>query len=379
MILLLVLAFLALGIFSALYLRASAAKVVRVRQADPIEIRWGDGKATLPASQLTCAPGRYGVWIEGTGEAGHLLLGGIIERDAESRTVSRQVLQLTRASDSGRATGRYTGQIHPGPDTVAPGRYSEIGVPTPGGLCPAWIIKPSAETSPTWAIHIHGLGTTRLTALRSVPVADRLGMTSMIPSFRGDGDGPAVPGGSSGLGVAEWHDIEAAIDIAVRNGADNIVLFAWSMAATIAFELAAHSTHRDMIRGIVAIAPVTDWRAVIRFGAQRAGMPPFLGTITAWGLDRASIQRSLRIGSRINLMELRRGADDAADRVPILIIHSRLDPRVPFEASRHFAHEHSSFVQLEAFDSAGHAWEYNASPERFTNVIMKWFANQVSS
>ncbi|TAM71622.1 MAG: alpha/beta hydrolase [Microbacteriaceae bacterium] len=375
MIVSIVIAVLALGTLCVLYLHASAAKVVRARQADPIEVRWGDGQAILPASQLTCATGSYGMWVEGPQTTGHLLLGDIINHDGESQTVSRQVLERKRLPERGNATGRFTGQIYVGPDVIALGRYSEVAVPTPGGLCPAWIINPGTGTSGTWAIHIHGIGTTRLTALRSVPVAYHLGMTSMIPSFRGDGDGPTVPGGSSSLGVTEWHDVEAAIEVAVRNEARNIVLFAWSMGATIAFELAAHSTHRTMIRGIVAIAPVTDWRGVIRSGAKRAGMPALLGTLTAWGLDRAFIQRTLRIGPRINLEVLRHDADETAERMPILIIHSRRDPRVPCDGSRRFAQEHPALVRLEVFDSVGHAWEYNASPDRFTNVISEWFAD----
>lgn len=158
MIVSVVVAALALGTLCVLYLRASAAKVVRARQADPIEVRWGDGQAVLPANNLTRAKGRYGLWVEGPQPTGHLLLGDIIDHDSKSQTVSRKLLVRTRLPEHGNAVGRFTGQIYPGPDTIALGRHSEVAIPIPGGgLCPAWIIKPTTETSGTWAIHILSL------------------------------------------------------------------------------------------------------------------------------------------------------------------------------------------------------------------------------
>jgi hypothetical protein len=44
-----------------------------------------------------------------------------------------------------------------------------------GGAAPAWLSEPAESDDRTWPIHIHGIRTTRITALCSVPIAQELG------------------------------------------------------------------------------------------------------------------------------------------------------------------------------------------------------------
>src|SRR5690606_24167617 len=56
-----------------------------------------------------------------------------------------------------------------------------ITITTPTGQCPAWRIDGDPST---WAIHIHGLGSTRAGTLRGVLAATDLGCTSLVVTYR---------------------------------------------------------------------------------------------------------------------------------------------------------------------------------------------------
>src|SRR5690606_6894129 len=116
----------------------------------------------------------------------------------------------------------------------------DVFIDTPAGPAPAWRVDGDLST---WAIHIHGLGSPRVGTLRGVRVASELGLTSLVVSYRNDGEGPTVGSGRSALGAAEVEDIEAAIGYAVRRGAERIVLFGWSMGAAIALQVAHRSDY----------------------------------------------------------------------------------------------------------------------------------------
>ena len=65
----------------------------------------------------------------------------------------------------------------------------DIVITTPGGRCPAWRIDGDPST---WAIHIHGLGSTRAGTLRGVLAATELGYTSLVVTYRNTEEGPRV-------------------------------------------------------------------------------------------------------------------------------------------------------------------------------------------
>jgi len=361
----------------ALFLRFSAGKLLRPRPDETVPTTWGDSAVVLPAQDRFRAPGRYGIWIEGQGSLGHLAVGEVVDASASDRAVVRTLLSVSGAPDQGSAPGRFTGQLYPGPEAVASSRWQDVILDGTSGRCPAWLVEPESAGRERWAVHVHGFGTTRVTALRSVPVADSLGMVSLIPAFRGDGEGPPLPGGSPTLGMTEWRDVDAALEYAAGHGARNVVVFAWSMGAAAVFMSASHGAHRDLITRIVAIAPVTDWGAVVRAGARRAHLPAMLGSLAVWGLGQPAIQRSFGVREHISLTELTHAADEAAERVPMLLVHSELDPLVPVDASRRFAEAHPGQVELRTTRTAGHAWEFNAEPEWFSRTIREWLARPI--
>jgi uncharacterized protein len=347
-----------------------ARRVVMPRQPKLTAIRDVDldaGTITLDADRKTLHPGTFGLWTEGNG---HALVGDVVRRNDVEESVTRQLLEIDGEGLSQAAEGRWTGHVLRSP-AVLDRNDREILIPVDGGTAPAWLIEPSEETSTTWAIHIHGVRTTRITALRTVPAADHLGMTSLVVSFRSDTEGPDVLNGASTLGTTEWPDVDAAITYALEHGAERVILFGWSMGASIALLLTERSQHRSAIAGLVLVAPSTDWRAVISHGARKAHLPAFLASAAAGALSGRLSSRIVGLPSPIDL--------DALDwtrgprlQIPTLVIHSDGDTEIPVGLSRAFLAANPAQVTLVEIDGAEHAWEYNLDPERFNATIADW-------
>ena len=71
--------------------------------------------------------------------------------------------------------------------------------------------------------------------------------------------------------------MEAAIDYALENGAEEIVLFGWSMGGAICLQTADLSRHRHLIRAMVLDAPVINWVNVLVNHAQLNRIPSLVG------------------------------------------------------------------------------------------------------
>ena len=117
---------------------------------------------------------------------------------------------------------------------------------------------------------MHGRGTTRAECLRAVPVFHALGITSLVVSYRNDGEAPRSRAGTYALGATEWRDVDAAVGFARRRGARRILLMGWSMGGAIALQLELNSAHRDVIAGLILESPVIDWRVVLGLPGEAA-------------------------------------------------------------------------------------------------------------
>ena len=118
-----------------------------------------------------------------------------------------------------------------------------------------------------------GAAPTRAECLRAVPVFHALGITSLVVSYRNDGEAPRSRAGTYALGATEWRDVDAAVGFARRRGARRIVLMGWSMGGAIALQLELNSAHRDVIAGLILESPVIDWRVVLGYQAKLLRLP----------------------------------------------------------------------------------------------------------
>lgn len=333
-----------------------------------------DDSIQLPITDDTVRPGEYGLWHDGTG---HTTVGPVLEVDEAAGTVRRAVV---RTSGDVSARVRWSGHVHPDPAAMDVD-WAELDLPTPVGPAPAWVIRPrgagTAEvpgTAPvdgtTWAVHVHGIRTTRVTALRTVPAALEAGWTSIVPSFRGDGEAP-WQGRASHLGAREWPDVEAALDHAVANGAARLVVVGWSMGATITHELLARSAHRDRIAGLVLVSPALDWETTVRSQAGRAGLPGFVVGAALRAMALPLVCRVVGLRSPVDVRALS-WLHAPRNLPPTLLIHSSGDTTVPFAVSQEFADAHPGTVTLAVSEPAEHAWERNVDAVWFDSMITTW-------
>lgn len=320
---------------------------------------------TLDADRRTLHRGQFGLWF---GRGGHAVVGHAREYDREAGTVTRELLEVS--GDLASATeGRWTGHLHPGPSALRRA-YTEVEIEVPGGMATAWVIAPEEPAGPgIWALHIHGSNSTRVTALRSVPATDALGMTSLVVSYRGDGEAPATAGGVSLLGTREWEDVDAAIGYALQHGARSVVLVGWCLGGAIALQLSERSAHRPFIDRLVLVSPVTDWRAVIRNGMRERGLPEWVGGQAIRALSDPALSARAGLPEPIDF-DLLDWTRPGRLTIPALVIHSDGDREIPLSSSMLFAMANPPLVRLVELSPAEHSWEYNVDPAAFNGAII---------
>jgi len=333
-----------------------------------------NGDRQLLLLDRTCdteAPGTYSLWFE---RGGWAQLGSEVE-DRGQYQVARALVGVSpgltpRAGDRVSWSGIYFATpVDAGLDASA------IVISTAVGPAPAWRIY--GDTS-IWAIHVHGLGSPRAGTLRGVQVATELGFTSLMVSYRNDGEGPTVGSGRSTLGATEADDVEAAIRYAVRRGAERIVLFGWSMGAAIALQIAHRSDYAPLVAGLVLDSPVLNWVEVIKANCQRAGFPRSAGLLVTPWLTVGKLSRLLGLPARIALREFDWVTRAEELAVPTLILHGSRDDSVPIRVSSALSGRRQDLVQFVAFD-AGHTLSWNSDKERWRESVSAWLSDVLTA
>ncbi|MEQ4519283.1 alpha/beta hydrolase [Pseudarthrobacter sp. B907] len=328
----------------------------------------------LPASARTTAPGRYSIWF--ANGKGHACIGEVVSTYAGTGTVTRRVERVDSGDFETAKAGIWSGYVYPTPEPLGL-PYSDVEIPVENGMAPAWKFPPSQASgdSSTWAIHIHGLGGSKAGALRGVPVADRLGYTSLVVSLRNDQDAPASSDGRYHLGQTEWHDVEAAVSYAVGQGARQIMLFGWSLGASIALQLAASSESRDLISRLVLNAPVVDWSSTLVANARSSMLPGWVARLGLQMLGSSGARWITGLDAPLNFpaLDFLARADELS--VPILVIHNEGDRSTPFAISREFVARNPELATLLTFRSAEHTQEWNSDPDGWDAAVENWLRN----
>ena len=250
----------------------------------------------------------------------------------------------------------------------------DITITTPAGLCPAWRID---GVPSTWAIHIHGLGSTRAGTLRGVRAATNLGYTSLVVTYRNTEEGPRVGTGRSTLGHNETTDVDEAIGYAVRRGARQIVLFGWSMGAAIALQLANRPRHEGLITALVLDLPVLDSTEVIKTNCIRSGLPAATGYLALPWLTIGPLARLVGLPGRISLRSFDWITRTADPTTPTLILHGMNDDSVPIRFSQALRDARAQLVELDTFD-ADHTLSWNTDPSRWQTTVTSWLRARIS-
>ena len=249
--------------------------------------------------------------------------------------------------------------------------FEEARVPGDLGVLPAWLVEGDRDT---WVVIVHGKGLDeRRQALRMLPALNEAGYPVLVVSYRNDAVAHPSDTGRYGWGYPEWRDLEAALQFADLRGAEDFVLYGYSMggAITSAFlhESAAFIegvTLTDRVSGVILDSPVLDLAGVIETEAEDRGIPGIL-VAAAKGIA------ALRFNVDWSALDQVSRTDEFDPRLPILLFHGTADATVPVESSDAFAAALPS-VQYERVEGADHVYPWNVDPVRYEDLVLRFLA-----
>lgn len=343
------------------------------RREEDVHVRAVDldeGLIVLDRTPDSLLPGEYSFWFGR--ETGHARLGEIVETTSDS--VTRRILGVDLGDLTTADRGRLTGWFFLTPaDLGVP--FEDIDIATPVGDAPAWLIPPaSGSTGSRWAIHVHGRAVRRPETLRAVPIFREAGYTSLVVSYRNDGEAPRSDDFRYALGDREWLDVDAALRYAVSHGATEVVLVGWSMGGATVLQALTRSTYRGRVAGVVLESPVVDWITALDFQVRLRRLPLFVRSFVVllfrhpWGRLFTGLAEPLDI-DRLDFVTRARELDR-----PVLVLHSDDDGFVPSTASRALAVARPDIVTYEAFEVARHTKLWNYDRARWEGAIRSWLA-----
>ena len=289
-------------------------------------------------------------WPDGYARAGSTL-------SNTEDTVTREYAPLEGGLQVGGLV-RFDKFAFPGdPERAHDIAFGEVTFASPLGELAAWRVDGADDT---WAVFVHGKSANRREALRMMPVTVDAGLPSLAITYRNGPGAPADPSGYYQYGRTEWEDLEAAVEYAVSEGANDVVLVGYSMGGAIVVSFLMQSPSAGRVAGVILDSPVLDLSAAIDLGAERRGLPGFLTNI-------ARVITSMRFDVDWDALDYLGRADELA--VPILLFHGDGDTQVPQRTSEALAERRPDLVTYEAFDGAAHVGAWNADPERYEEAV----------
>lgn len=324
---------------------------------------------TLSRTMDSLTPGRYSFFF--SKDTGHARVGEILEVD--DHRVVRQLLEVEFGDLSVAQRGRISGWFSLTPDDLG-FPYQDVRVRTPVGPAPAWLIPAEPGTSDDWVVMVHGRGVTRSECLRAVPTFRDAGYTSLIVSYRNDGEAPDSADHRYALGDREWEDVAAAIAYARAHGAERIVLMGWSMGGATVLQTITRAADASAVVGVVLDSPAVEWGSILEYQGviNRLPLPVRWAAIALlsqpWSRHVTGSEEAIDF-ARLDMV---RRAGELT--VPILLFHSTDDGYVPATASRALAERRPDIVTYEEFAVARHTKLWNYDPLRWTGAIARWLA-----
>ncbi|MEU4800802.1 prolyl oligopeptidase family serine peptidase [Actinosynnema sp. NPDC023587] len=322
----------------------------------------GESSVTLTESRITVQPGSWGlVWPGGEARVGPVT-------GRSGGTVTRE---LTGTAPPAGTPARLEVSVWTSDPKAALGLdFEDVRVPTELGDMPAWLVPGVART---WVVAVHGRGGTRAEALRITPTLHRAGLPVLAVTYRNDVGAPASPDGLYHLGDTEWRDLEAAVRYALDHGAQDVLLYGWSMGGAVVGQFLGRSELAGKAVGAVLDAPVTSWTGTLELQSRNRGVPTWLVPVAELVSDwRADLEFD-----RFDLV-----ARPPAHRPPTLLLHGAVDGTVPVAGSRDLARAapglgwRMTYVEEPA---AEHVAAWNVDPAGYERSVADFLASRTGA
>jgi hypothetical protein len=195
-----------------------------------------------------------------------------------------------------------------------------------------------------------------------VAAAHALALPILDISYRNDPSAPLSPDGLAHLGGTEWRDLDAAANVATSMGARHLVLYGWSMGATLILGFLTNSPAAVLVSAVVLDSPVLSVPETMRFQADESG----IARPVVWGAERLIKMRTGTDPDDVDVLE-----HPPRTEPPILIIQGSADLLVPADTAKRFASlapARGLDVRYVEFSGAGHTQGWNSDPARYDAI-----------
>jgi len=262
-------------------------------------------------------------------------------------------------------------RLHPdayfGDPTVAHGLgFDDPRSPSDIGPNATWLVDGRRST---WIVFVHGRGIDRLSeSLRVIPSLVEQGYPVLSITYRNDVGATANESGMRLWGLEEWKDLDAALSLASRKGARDVVIVGSGFGASIVSTFLHESQNIALVRGVVFDSPVLDLEGVARRWAEEAGTP---GVVSWLGRRFAAV----RFGVDWDMLN-QHARTDQFD-VPILLLYGAEDPVTPPDEFIRFADAVPDLVETERFEQGGHTDLWNIDSTRYDDAIEQFLLDVV--
>ncbi len=239
------------------------------------------------------------------------------------------------------------------------------------GAMPAWLVRPTADTSKVWGIVVHGIGGRRENGYRFVPSFLDAGMPALLVTYRNDEGAPRSTEGVYAFGLTEWRDVETAVEYCLGRGATSVALLGESMGGGIVGQFLRHSPLAPKVSALLLDAPAVDFPAVLADQMRRAGapLPAILGPT---GMLLFQWRSGVPI-SRAVVMD-----DIAGFAGPLFISHGSGARVVPVATSDRLVEQRRGPTEYLRTD-ADHIQSFKSDPARYRDALTAFLRGVASS
>ena len=236
---------------------------------------------------------------------------------------------------------------------------------------PAWLTQ---GTKDAWVIFVHGKGSNRAEALRILKQVSNAGYHTLSITYRNDEGVAQSESGFYGYGATEWKDLEAAVTFARDSGAENIVLYGFSMGGAIVTSYLVNSEAQNGIIGTILDSPALSLEAAIDYGADQTYLPVVGGSIPRPLTSTAKLLAKVRFGLDLDKINYLQRTDELT--VPILLIQGDIDDTVPVWTSRQLATTRPDIVTYLELPNVGHVEGWNMEQQVYEKTVLEFLSGQ---
>lgn len=235
--------------------------------------------------------------------------------------------------------------------------FEDVRAPGDLGPLPAWLIDGRRST---WVIVVHGRGTdSRTQALRMIPSYVESGYPVLVATYRNDEGAPRDPSGLRSWGLTEWRDLDAAVRLAEREGAQDYILVGHDLGAEVVSTFLHESETVGNVLGVVFDSPALDLAGGLNYNS---------GPVATFVGDLGQQMARLRFGMEWDELDQVARADQFD--VPILALHGARDEVAPIAITEAFVAARPDLARLVRFEQGSHGDLWNVDRARYETEVM---------